>query len=158
MNHTFRDDALNVLECFFFLLQSFCVVLLQNPNWVRSYFTFFSFPDELVSNLNNFSPAYFSTHLFNFSPLARGTRFLFFPAPLAATDNATTLICVFAPPTTIALRFFVVVVLRIYSGSRPSERSYTMHTSIPLQQEGRAPTTSKCCSCKFLRNNFLGQR
>lgn len=117
----------------------FCVVLFQNPNWVRSYFTFFSFPDELVSNLNIFSPAYFSTHFFDF--FSTGARAAmcsfasFFPAPLAGTDNATALICVFAPPTTSALRFFVVV-LREYSGSRPSERSYTMHTSTYSRRAG----------------------
>lgn len=129
VTHTFCDDALNVLQTFFF-----CVVLFQNPNWVRSYFTFFSFPDELVSNLNNFSPAYFSTHFFDFfsTGAQQWARSLpFSPAPLAGTDNATTLICVFAPPTTSALRFFVVVVLRVYSGSRPSERSYTQCTLLP---------------------------
>lgn len=125
-----------------FPFRVFCVVLLQNPNWVRSLFYIFLLSGRelsllllagwLVSNLNNFSPAYFSTHYtallaaqqHNFSPLCWRAALLLasfflglrYAAPLAWTDNATTLICVFRPPQTttiIALRFFVVVVLRI---------------------------------------------
>lgn len=82
----------------FVSFRAFCVVLLRNPNWVRSLFYIFLLSGRvvvvvgwLVSNLNNFSPAYFSTHntallapqQHNFSPLCWRAALLlasFFPS------------------------------------------------------------------------------
>lgn len=183
-------------------------------NCVLSYFTFFSFPGELDSNLNNFSPAYFSTHYSSallqlFSTLlwpqrrllpafvciiiyhcrfpccrrrfgSRRTQQASFFRTLLTTTTTTTMgttqqracfdLCVrrvrlayFADSTVFVLRGYSVGAILLYSKlfCTPLLGYFYLGTTARhwrLQQEGRAPPTTKCCSCKFLRNNFLDQR